>query len=187
MEKNRVKVLQRKMLTRLRFPTLTDRHERIARAHQETFKWIFQKSDAADCQSTFANWLEQGQGILLVSGKPASGKSTLMKFIYDHHLTRKLLLKWVGDFQMPVLLAGYFFWKAGDSMQKSQAGLLQTLVYEILVQWPLLIPKVFPDRWEAYELLGDYYHLWTWWEIRTAFQIMIAETKGKAKLFLMVD
>jgi Cdc6-like AAA superfamily ATPase len=45
---------------------------------------------------SFLNWLSSGTGIYHVSGKPGSGKSTLMKFLCDHPHTKAELEKWAG-------------------------------------------------------------------------------------------
>jgi hypothetical protein len=42
------------------------------------------------------HWLSEEEGILHISGKLGSGKSTLMKFLYEHPHTKTELLKWAG-------------------------------------------------------------------------------------------
>ena len=54
----------------------------------ETFEWMYTKSAIAD----FPLWLRDPDASLYwITGKPGSGKSTLMKYIFDHHTTRKEL------------------------------------------------------------------------------------------------
>jgi ATPase subunit of ABC transporter with duplicated ATPase domains len=42
------------------------------------------------------HWLSKEEGILHISGKLGSGKSTLMKFLYEHPQSKVELLKWAG-------------------------------------------------------------------------------------------
>jgi hypothetical protein len=43
----------------------------------------------------------------------------------------------------------YFFWVNGTDLQRSQQGLLQTLLYKILRQCPVLVESVVPDACTA--------------------------------------
>lgn len=45
------------------------------------------------------------------------------------------------------VLASHFFWNSGTEMQKSQQGLLQSLLYDIFRQCPDRIKKVCINRW----------------------------------------
>ncbi|KAG8158623.1 hypothetical protein KVR01_011745 [Diaporthe batatas] len=45
----------------------------------------------------FIAWLEHDHGIFHISGKPGSGKSTLMKYLYKHNRTMNHLRTWAGD------------------------------------------------------------------------------------------
>ena len=47
-------------------------------------------------RKAFVTWLLHGDGIFHISGKLGSGKSTLMKFLCHHELTKKLLQQWAG-------------------------------------------------------------------------------------------
>jgi hypothetical protein len=186
-EKDTHASLRRKMIGRLKFPTLRDRHFQIPNAHQLTYQWIFQKDDYRDKKATnFASWCERGEGVFWITGKPASGKSILTKTVFDGITDSGLLESWASA-TPKLAIAGYFFWKAGSAMQKSQAGLLQTLLYEVLRQQPFLAMEVFPDRWEAYTLFGDYFHAWSWPELKRAFDLLIEKTRGRVSLFMVID
>lgn len=129
--------LEQKILDSLRFKTMKVRHENIAKAHADTFHWIFhsqsQQSQTSSCPN-FLQWLQrsyiQGGNIFRIAGKASSGKSTLMKFIYSHPSTQVALRKWAGKSKLVV--ASFFFWLSGTRMQKSQDGLLQSSLHEIL-------------------------------------------------------
>ena len=50
-------------LDQLRYPGMSDRHERITEAHKKTFEWIYQDSDVLRGPGAgFVNWLESGVG-----------------------------------------------------------------------------------------------------------------------------
>lgn len=123
--------LRRKILNSLSFYELNDRYSKIAEAQSKTFNWIYETGAHQDVQwSNFAQWLaEYGSRcnrLYWVSGKPGSGKSTLMRFMCDDMRTSGLLKKWSKGVR--VLSSSCFFWNAGTTLQKSLQGLLQTLL-----------------------------------------------------------
>jgi hypothetical protein len=101
----------------------------------------------AEARDHFIAWLEQGDGIFHISGKPGSGKSTLMKFICKHSKTKDHLQVWAGDEKL--VLGKFFFWKPGSALQKSVKGLVRGLLHCLLSNSPDLIPLVLPVQWEA--------------------------------------
>jgi hypothetical protein len=72
-----------------------------------------------------------------------------MKYLFENPHTRDLLTSWVGE--VSLVVAGFFFWYPGTDIQKSQNGLLRSLLFQILVQQPKLIPIVFPNSWRKYQ------------------------------------
>jgi hypothetical protein len=116
----------------------------------ETFQWIFSVPESKLSPVRFAHWLRQGDGIFWISGRPGSGKSTLMKYIYRQSRTAEILTQWAGDSKL--IQACFYFWTAGSPLQKSIEGLLRSLVFQILRQCPSLIPAAFPTEWA--ELVG---------------------------------
>lgn len=47
---------------------------------------------------------------------------------------------------MPVLVATFFFWNSGTQEQRSQVGLLRSLLFQILHHQPALMHLVFPEK-----------------------------------------
>jgi hypothetical protein len=75
-------------------------------------------------------WLKgDGDSVFWVTGKPGSGKSTLMKFLRDHDGTDNLLREWAGD---KLIVADHFFWLPGTQLQKTFEGLARSLMHAIL-------------------------------------------------------
>ena len=62
-----------------------------------------------------------------------------MKYICEHERTLSALRTWARSEKL--VTANYFFWNAGLPMQKSQKGLLQSLLYQVLRSCPDLIHK----------------------------------------------
>lgn len=141
----------------LRFPTITERFEEVIEAHLTTFQWVFQdqkssvQAEKGKKWSDFPRWLREGAGIYWISGKAASGKSTLMKYISLHPDTPRYLRTWAyeSSIQGPLYTASFYFWMSGTREQNSQLGLMKTLLYTVLKQNPKLVPVVFPTQWSA--------------------------------------
>lgn len=133
-------------LDSLRFSRQPERHKLVPKAHRETFSWILDPLNRDNEASKLRQWLQRTDtGIFWVSGKPGSGKSTLMKFVADHEETRKALSAWAQG--QKLIIASHYFWWSGTVLQKSQDGLLRTLLYVILRQCPKLIRFLYEDRW----------------------------------------
>ncbi|KAE9367360.1 hypothetical protein N431DRAFT_415963 [Stipitochalara longipes BDJ] len=135
----------------LRFDVMEDRQITVQEAHHDTFSWIFRDSIVADeieSSANFGEWLQSDDTLFWVSGKPGSGKSTLMKFICEHEDTGRSLEKWATGQRL--VIASFFFWNAGrNPLQKSQEGLLRSILYQILRQAPDLMTYAFPSLWSS--------------------------------------
>lgn len=78
----RRETLESVFLDRLRYPGMQDRQERIAKAYEETFQWIWEDRIYSEKRwSNFIEWLESDSQLYWITGKAGSGKSTLMKLI----------------------------------------------------------------------------------------------------------
>ncbi|PYI18936.1 hypothetical protein BO99DRAFT_433104 [Aspergillus violaceofuscus CBS 115571] len=153
------------ILDALRFEGMHERFNNVDAAHDATFTWLLgshinasdKKLDHQNPKSQealrerarrrFIGWLEEGDGIFHISGKPGSGKSTLMKYICQDKATEKHLKLWSTN--KALVLAKFFFWKHGRTLQKSFRGLVRGLMHSILSQWLELIPLLFPKQWQA--------------------------------------
>ncbi|PYI00916.1 hypothetical protein BO78DRAFT_354748, partial [Aspergillus sclerotiicarbonarius CBS 121057] len=141
--------IQTRLLDSLSYRSIRERQSQIRESHAKTFEWVFntQQSSSSSAQCLLHDWLQEGSGIYWVSGKAGSGKSTLMKFLCNHNLSRAALRSWAGDNQL--ITARFFFWNAGTSLQKSQEGLLRSILHEVLQKHPNLIEEVFPSEWHG--------------------------------------
>ncbi|KAK5996604.1 hypothetical protein PT974_01941 [Cladobotryum mycophilum] len=137
------------ILQQLHFNLLKERESSIMDAHEKTFNWIFRN----DSNINLADWFQRNNevdgssGIYWVAGKAGSGKSTLMKFLRQHPTTTKYLRQWASTCDL--IIADYYFWSLGTTIQKSQEGLFRSLLIQILGTRPNLMPVVMANRWSA--------------------------------------
>jgi hypothetical protein len=92
-----------KILGSMSFSDMNSRIAKIPDAHGKKFKWIFFDQDVAAGASFrgvgFPAWLEQSsQLIYWITGKPGSGKSTLMKYLLGHPMLPEHLGTYVATF-----------------------------------------------------------------------------------------
>lgn len=101
--------------------------------HEGTYQWIFeddQKTEATPKKrwNSFGGWLRSDESVYWISGKVGSGKSSLIWQLIDNRSTEAFLQQWRTDAR--VLSA--FIWNTGLDLQKSQIGLLATLLQRLL-------------------------------------------------------
>ena len=181
-----------KILHSLRFREIDDRHGSISHAERCTFSWVFTESLGTNrLWSNLALWLRGDERLYWINGKPGSGKSTLMRYMYDHPKTRRYLSLWAG--KVPLVTAGFFFWSSGVLQQKTQIGLLRTLLYQILDQRQDLIPGAFPEQWKrTYEKQlwstdPEVGQNWSITQLQKSLSILIRQSAGKVKFGLFID
>jgi hypothetical protein len=97
-------------------------------------------------------------------------------------------VEYLDEWASPVTLvfASFYFWNPGTSMQKSQLGLLQSLLHTILSQRPSLIPTLLPFHWQFSRTHGKSSFSWTVSDLATAFR-RLSETEFQTKFCLLID
>jgi hypothetical protein len=105
-----------------------------------------------------------------------------MKFLFDDSRIANSAVKWAG--KHPLVMAGFFFWNSGSTMQMSRIGLLQSLLYQCLVNRLDLIPTLFPIRWSRYTLFGCDTQPWTWSELTSALKLLLSTKDLSFLLFI---
>ena len=153
----------------------SDRFRQVERAHSQTFEWLFAKSELG-----FKSWLETGNGLYWCRGHPATGKSTLMKWLYNDPRTVEALALGVGR----KVRANFFFHDRGAEIQKSFKGLLQGIVYQILQETPELLPLLLPIRERIVKRLDA---SWNEEDIHKAFQIVLTQQTLPLDITLFLD
>ncbi|KAH6611857.1 hypothetical protein C7974DRAFT_85822 [Boeremia exigua] len=125
------------ILNDLAFPGMRHRHKSVSEAHSGSFEWLFKHK--------FASWLQSADPLFWISGKPGSGKSTLMKYLVDNQQLPDALQHWCDSKHLVVV--DYFFWINGTDLQRSLEGLLRALLYDILRENHDAIKVVMPATW----------------------------------------
>jgi hypothetical protein len=136
--------VERMLLQSLVFLTMRDRIEEVPEEHMNTFRWLFDRTQTISWNH-FGDWLREPGGLYWVNGKAASGKSTLMRFIYRNPKTFELLSRWASPRELET--AAFFFWNSGTPEQRSLSGFLKALLYEVLDRRRDLIPVLLPRHW----------------------------------------
>lgn len=183
--------IEEAILESLAFPSMDDRGTMVPTSYGDTFRWLFQQeSDYNHNRVGFHKWLRADtSSIYWITGKPGSGKSTLMKYITQHPSLGHHLRRWAG--RLEPLWAGYYFWDAGSNpLQKSRAGMMMTLLYHLLRKKRSLLPTVARRRWTLYSVLGNTLFTappWTWEELYETFSRVAAESGRAFRLALFID
>ena len=108
-----------------------------------------------------------------------------MKYLSDNPKVEENLRVWAGDTKL--VTASFYFWNAGNSMQKSQEGLLQSLIFEILRKCPSLIKIVCPNRWDATERNTMFDTSWNLPELAQVMTNLIRQTSMPVKFCFFID
>ncbi|OQV04008.1 NACHT domain-containing protein [Cladophialophora immunda] len=144
----------------------------------------------------FANWLENGTGLFWISGKPGSGKSTLMDYIYHkiqpEEIGSAMVRAWAGGCPV-VILTFWFFRPASTPLLKSLQGFWRSLCFQILDSDTKLAKMIrededgnVPPALKSCLLPGgSSAESWTDNELQTWFWYMV--THSTLRYFLLVD
>ncbi|KAI1491228.1 hypothetical protein F5X96DRAFT_488961 [Biscogniauxia mediterranea] len=116
-------------LESLNEPDARARIRQVSPNHKDSFEWLF--TDKVAFREWLADDKDEFSPIFWITGKPGSGKSTIMRFAMQD----PRLLSLVPDGEGKPL--GYFFHLRGkNTVQKSLHGMLRELVYQLLLQFP---------------------------------------------------
>lgn len=133
-----------RVLDSLKYDGMEDREHQIEDSKDITYVWIFthEAKNLPEVQN-LVNFLNTGSGLFWISGEAASGKSTFMKSLARPQRTGSDLWQWNGNSEF--IVVRHFCFVAGLEMQKTQLGLLRTLLFYLLKAEPGLVPDVCPD------------------------------------------
>lgn len=121
---------RKQLFQKLSFDTMGRRQAAIREALKQTCQWFLE-------QREYLDWLDDNkhsahQGLLYVMGKPAVGKSTLMKFLYEQMESQR----------SGAIIISFFFNARGEDLEKSTAGLYRSFLYQLLKGIPRLLPLI---------------------------------------------
>jgi hypothetical protein len=112
------------LMKSLEFKQMHSRRMNIRGNHRKTCQWFLDHND-------YKVWLDptrltQHHGFLWISGKPGAGKSTIMKFVYDH---MKKACRGSDK------IASFFFNARGESLEKTTSGMYRSLLLQLLQEY----------------------------------------------------
>ncbi|KAH8889254.1 hypothetical protein GQ53DRAFT_870313, partial [Thozetella sp. PMI_491] len=136
------------LLEYFRFTEMHLRQHLISAAAENTCNWLPRTP-------AFNDWINQKNvsmhaGLLQITGKVGSGKSTLMKHLYD--TTRSSSRK------HNVFVASFFFNKRGTKLEHSAQGLFHALIYQIGAFHPASLGPVMEHSLDELEALQSADH-----------------------------
>jgi hypothetical protein len=166
----------------LRHQRQDDRFDDIVQAHKNTFEWALRDMAPNLSGPSLYSWLQEGDGIYWVSGKAGSGKSTLMKFLFQDTNLHDALRTWAGTARL--MTVTFYFWSAGSTLQKSQEGLFRSILYQVLEQEPSLARTLFAEQ---YLPGATWTNFPTFHELRRALSRFTSSLDNSIKLAMLID
>lgn len=160
------------------FPEMRLRRNDISKAYEDTFSWLFTN------RSPFRSWLMDSSDVFWVTGKAGSGKSTSMKYLANHRLTRDLLSTWAG--MSKIVIAQNYMWNPGLAMQRNEEGMLQEILFQILSSDRNLIDLISKKRHCDLQTL-HFRDSWSKPELMQALKCIFEHTGTYTRYCLFVD
>lgn len=181
-----------RLLGSLTFVGMNERRQQAKESFPNTFQWAFRgdlNKDGGDENDgahkshwtdhthyikwdSFEDWLRSGTQVYWISGKPGSGKTTLVKYLLSDTRTRDALDVWNHG----SVVLSHFFWRPGTPMQQNIKGLLCNLLYQILEVDAALIENMtshFPET--------RHKSMHTDWSVSELTRVFLALLKGSEK------
>lgn len=197
MSGSRMKYLNARFLSSLSFRGMDDRESRIAEAHENTLRWVFDPptTERPNWQS-LTGWLESDSQLYWITGKAGSGKSTLVKFLLqfkddaaspDSGERQPRINRHLRKGSTAFVAASFYFWASGTVMQAAQAGLYQTLLTQLFSAETDLIRRVRPREWEAMWLFDKLPRPPSEDELRVLLRDLVAELAKTTRVCLFID
>ncbi|KAL1885609.1 hypothetical protein Plec18167_001104 [Paecilomyces lecythidis] len=156
----------------LRFDQMDARRTTIRNAHVKTCRWLLNRQEYQDWLNR--HLFSQHRGFLWIKGKPATGKSTIMRFIYEQTVTK---LK-------DTVIVAFFFNARGEEMERSVLGMYQSLLYQLLDKLPDL-QEVF-DSLKLMHPTDVDFHQWDVETLQSLFKTAV-ENLAQRPLICFID
>jgi hypothetical protein len=173
---------RKRLLDSLQFTNMHQRRKDVqerVKDYGDTFSWILQPGQ----DHRFFEWLTAGRGIYWISGKPGSGKSSLMDYILGQ-------MERVVATERPLVLTCFFWRAAHDPLMRNFEGLWRSLCYQILVGDRDLCEKILCDPKAPSALRNfvksdhDYPNQWLPQDLELLFDHLLKHTAINMVLFL---
>ena len=160
-------------LQSLFFREMTSRSKEVDKAAGNTCSWILNSI-------TYRQWSDQSCGLLWIKGKPGAGKSTLLKYIVG---SANL------DTGQPWILLSFFFHGRGRPIQRSELGLLRSLLHQLAGQIPNILLRLTDEYTRRCEACGKYEDKWFWEveDLKTFLRSYVSEVATTHRIQIYVD
>ncbi len=178
---------RRQVLASLSCLKIDHRRNRISRAHGNTYQWIFKRKDNETVVwDDFVDWLHNSkQPIYWVTGKPGSGKSTLIRELDER--ASALHPSYGSVDAAKFILASFYFWYAGNNEEKSISGLLSSLIHQLLLPHLELVDQVISDsKWED-ALVTPQLYQWEKVELVEILHKTVQHLERDNRILLFID
>ena len=156
-----------------------EREEGISKAYRDTFNWIWTNQEIG-----FPAWITNDQPLFWIRGKPGSGKSTLMRHIWDHPNLSELVGKGTQD--RPKIKAAFFFYYRGTHLQKSFEGMLHTILRRLLTLEPRLAVTLLPE-FAKLDSRQRAQYAWTLPKLMKAYEGILVHNALPVEILLFID
>ena len=185
---NKTKIAQNRLCSSLSFRDMDSRRNQIREAHEDTYHWILSPQIVTDaCPSGFQAWLDSPAPVhrlFWVSGKPGSGKSTLMQYL-NQNLMESCCTRWLSGHDL--FVCRFFLWNPGRGFQKSFQGLLQALSYQLLFAHHWLIEAVVSAEKWSIACAGGSELNWSIPELKKVIEACLNRISTTRKILLLID
>ena len=111
----------------LAYDSMSTRRMQLAQDPAQHVEWIWDNKTRYG--PGFVEWLANSTPIFWITGKPGSGKSTLMKHIVDSTRTKNLL--WRSSDRQWLVVHFYFDFRGGAGIANSIDGLLRSILSQL--------------------------------------------------------
>ncbi|KAF5585587.1 hypothetical protein FPCIR_8300 [Fusarium pseudocircinatum] len=180
-------IISSRVIGSLWFRWYDDRRVNIKNPHFKTLQWALDPPSDYLWWDDLNTWLQSASGLYWLSGKAGSGKSTLMKYLHQHEKTQTLLQTWANGSEL--ISASFFFYALGKPEQKSQSGLLRSLLYQILKYDPSVTERALPHMWReaCYNQSSPELEVPSIDEMATALKALCSTLHADKKIFFLID
>ena len=103
-----------------------------------------------DAFDSFIEWLRSEKRVYWISGNPGSGKSTLVKYVSGSPQTVEALQGWLPG----AIILTHYFWKPGNSFQRSVKGFWCSIAHQLLSSNPGLADGIL-DKFPQMNLMQE--------------------------------
>ncbi|KAK8852207.1 hypothetical protein PGQ11_014686 [Apiospora arundinis] len=190
-----------RLLQSLKFDRMNERRNLVSPSHPRTFTWMLQDGSEGDgpqrpyripdrkiddlelyyapnTWDSFSDWLRSTGTVYWISGKPGSGKTTLVKYLLGQPRLQEYLDLWRPD----STVISHFFWRPGTAMQQSIRGLLCSLLYQLLLEDDEIVNQVLTkyDRNSTKDTETD----WSGEELQNALHDVVNHYPRPVAIFL---